>query len=178
VNKLISLILLSLSFSVYADYKELDQSADLTDYNISKDHYFNWVAGDAGSYTLIRDKNSPDKVLVKISKKFTDQSFTKTQHVVDTSTPLRPKYLGSLKSTHPVSDEMIVELDFTDANKLTDEEVEEIILNLDFSSGDIDIRKVGMNSADSGRAYEIDKDTWGINDAADVRYEFSSTTKE
>jgi hypothetical protein len=159
-----------LSLSSFADHTKADQSADLTGFD-RFDHYSNWSATDKGTYTLKRDSKSPDKIIVRIAKKFTNASFETSQHHFDGL-----KYLGSTSQTHPARDEIVVELDFTDANKLKDGEVEELILNLQFADEEINIKKVGMNSADTDRAYEIDKDTWGIDDSADVRYEFISSS--
>ena len=176
MKSLISLLLVSLCTQVFAvsgQIQKADQDADLETRHTQFNDYFNWSATEEVTYTLRRSKGSPGKVIVKIGKKFTDASFKTTQHQFD-----KMKYLGSRSQTHAVKDEIIVELDFSNANELTDGEIEEIVFNLKFADEEIDIKRVQMNSVDSDRSYEIDKDTWGLDDDVDVRYEFTSIERE
>ncbi len=175
MKKIVTLFLLSMSaYSIAAagDLYKSKQSADLTGFD-RFDNYFNYSQTSHGLYTLKRDVDSPNKILVTISKKFPQLSTTESKVYYD-----KLRYLGKVSAEDSVKDEITVELDFTNSNKLTDEQVEQIVFSLDFSDGDIHIRQIEMNSVDSDRAYEIDKDTWGINDLADVRYEFFSTHRE
>ena len=166
MKALLTIFSIFISMSAFAlNWDNPNQSGNLTDYNLSPlNSYSAGPAVNNGVYTLYRDQDSPKKINIYIHKAFGDVETTTTPKVYG----VKPNgSVGVVAGGYKVRDlkklKKVITLVFDE--NLNQHEVEELQIALDFSSDQIDIEDINIVSNNN---YDIDIDTWFLDDGIDA----------
>lgn len=152
--KFLSISLLLLSLSSFADdIKEVDMTS-------TYETLFSDKNTKTANFVLKRDHKTPSKVTLKIKKDLERICEARIGNFLESRVIARDNCQIS----------KTVELNFENASKLSNDEIETILLNLDFSHDSIDIDSI--STIESNRN-DISK-TWFDDKGIDETYEFEA----